>query len=155
MLFGVAFLITLVAPSPSEAREPISPMPTLSACVIGGAKTIYHLSDLPPGAVERLNLFFSEGFADAGAAFNPTDEIKRPAVPQRRFLRAYEHGDKLIVWYEHGGRSYQLHALGMNKWPEPTGLRVSPFAWFGGGNSDELCAASKAFFSGVLTSQEM
>lgn len=155
MFFGMAFLITLVAPAQREAREPISPMPKLSVCAIGKAEAIYHLSDLPSGAVERLKLFFNDGFADAGAAFNPTDGIKRPAVPQRRFLRAYQRGDKLIVWYEHGGRSYQLHALGMNKWPEPTGLRVSPFAWFGGGNSEELCAASKAFFDGVLTSQEM
>lgn len=155
MFFEMAFLIGLVAPLQSESREPIEPMPKLSVCTHIGAKVAYHLSDLPPEAVVRLNRFFKEGFADAGAAFNLTDVIRDHSVPQRRFLRAYQHGDKQIVWYEHGGRGYHLHALGMIKWPGHAGLEVSPFASFGGGNSADLCAASKAFFAGVQTSQEM
>jgi len=155
MLLELALLIGLVAPLQSGFREPIAQMPKLSACTPAGAKAVYHLSDLPPEAVARLKRFFKEGFADAGAPFNSTDVIRDHAVPQRRFLRAYQHGDKQIVWYEHGGRGYHLHALGMIERPEQTGLEVSPFAWFGGGNNADLCAATKAFFAGVQTSQEM
>lgn len=155
MLFELALLIGLVGPLQREFLDPSAPMPKLSACTPVGAKVVYHLSDLQPEAVARLNRFFKEGLADAGAPFNSTDVIRDHAVPQRRFLRAYQHGDKQIVWYEHGGRGDHLHALGMIKWPGQTGLEVSPFAWFGGGNSADLCAASKAFFAGVQTSQEM
>jgi hypothetical protein len=130
----MALLIGLVAPLQSEFRELIVPMPKLSACTPVGAKAVYHLSDLPPEAVVRLNRIFKEGFADAGAAFNSTDVTSDHSVPQRRFSRGYQHGNKQVVWYEHGGRGYHVHALGTIKWPGQTGLEVSPFAWFGGGN---------------------
>lgn len=156
MLLELVIAFTSVGvPLQSTVREPIEPMPKLSACTPVGAKAVYHLGNLPPVAVERLKAFFKEGFADAGTAFNATDVIRNPSVPQRRFLRAYQHGDKWIVWYEHGGRGYHLHALGMIKWPDQTGPKISPFGWFGGGNSAALCAASKAFFDGVEISQEM
>lgn len=145
----------LVVPLQDELREPRVPMPRLSACAPAGARTLHHLSDLPPEAVERLRTFFKEGFADAGAAFNATDVISDPLVPQRRFVRAYQHRDRWIIWYEHGGRGYHLHALGMINGPGQSSPEVSPFAWFGGGNTAQLCSASMAFFDGVQTSQEM
>jgi len=85
MLFELALLIGLVGPLQRESPEPSAPMPKLSACTPVGAKAVYHLSDLQPEAVARLNRFFKEGFADAGAPFNSTDVIRDHAVPQRRF----------------------------------------------------------------------
>ena len=145
----------MVVPQQDKALEPIVPMPRLSDCTQAGSEALERLGDLPSEVVERLNKFFKEGFADAGAAFNPSDFVRDPSVPQRRFLRAYQHGDKWIIWYEHGGRGYHLHALGMLKWKNRQSPEISPFAWFGGGNSDHLGAASIAFFDGVQTSQEM
>jgi hypothetical protein len=55
-----------------------------------------------------------------------------------------------MIWYEHGGRGYHWHAVGMRKQSASRPISLDRNAKYVG-SDDSLCAASKAYFAGART----
>lgn len=151
--FYLVLLAQAVGVRQDAGAQPTPPMPELHACRSAVSSTsVNTLSELPGDAQAELRRFFPEGFADAGFPFNPTDVVGGDTPPQRRFLRAYEQEGDWIIWYEHGGRGYHLHALGLRQ--RKSGRKVDGFARYTGNTAQHLCAATRAFFDGAMTSYD-
>ena len=132
------------------------PPSSIGGCELVDAVRKDTMSQLPDDIRAELLRFFKNDFAEAGAPFNPSDVID-PAhfVPQRRFLRAYRQKGDWIVWYEHGGIGYHLHAVGVRHWHLKSGAAIDSSSRYMGQTARELCAASKAFFDGARTSSDL
>ena len=116
---------------------------------------VTRLHDLPDEVRLTLQTFLQDGggIAEAEGLFNPTDTwIGHPPYPRRRFVRAYGHGNRWIVWYEHGGLGYHLHAIGVIQSQKTA--RMDGNARYVGFDGEQLCAGSRAYFGGAQTSQE-
>lgn len=152
MLAIVAIAWITQIPDVAEERARTT-MPVLEECRLEGATRVDRMSALPAAVSGALRGVIGNGLADAGEPFNASDVVTSdPPVPQRRFLRAYHHGGRWIVWYEHGGIGYHLHAIGLIQRKGRAAPEPYPWANYGGGTATALCAGSRAFFDGAQTS---
>jgi hypothetical protein len=151
-LFGVGALLTAwsgaLAGQPSEQPNFTARLPE---CAFAERPTlVFAMRDAPMIAHEFQRQRVA--IADAGEAFNWTDVVGPPAVPERQFARAYGFGERWIVWYWRGGFGVTLHIREMVEFtPVPGGpmaLRMTPNALGG-----EPCQATQAILDGVRSAQ--
>lgn len=160
MLLVSLMLVGLQAVVGSEGwrERRYSEMPKLAPCEFGQpAQQTLLLEALPKEIQSELSRFFGPagGLVDANGAFNRTDVIDDPKVPQRRFVRAYFVQNTWLIWYEHGGFGYHLHTLALTRWPggrsDQANYRATPESSFTG----DLCVGSKAFLAGARAASDM
>jgi hypothetical protein len=149
MAIGVGLALLLQAASP--VSEHIFPMPRLAPCRLSASTMVTHLRELPDEVRLTLQTFLQEGgIAEADGPFNATDTwLGHPPYPWRRFLRAYRHGIRWVIWYEVGGRGYHLNAIGVIQRKWQTRPEIDEYARYSGFNGQQLCAASRAYFDGA------
>ena len=153
MIINIVFALVLQAASPVAERS-IFRMPRLGQCRLSGSTMVTASGDLPDEVRLTLQTFFHGDIAEAGGPFNATDTwIGNPPYPTRRFIRAYRHGSRWIVWYEAGGRGHSLHAVGVIQRSWQARPEVDTYARYVGFEGRQLCAASRAYFEGAMTSQ--
>jgi hypothetical protein len=103
-------------------------------------------------APEIAAAFKSAGLdiADAGEPFIPFDfeTAEERHLPHRQFVRAYVVGDRVIVWYFHGGRGPHFHVVQLFRLVTATKRR--PFlSLLDGGLAGPLCRATQAMLDGI------
>lgn len=140
-------------PHENSANLSVYQAPSVAECAIAGSKVVYRLADLPDDVRAQLVGAFDDGFAEVETAFDATD-VDSPGRPHRRFIRAYQSGTQWMIWYEHGGRGYHWHAVGMRKQSESRPISLDRNAKYVGGDAS-LCAGSKAYFAGARASEDM
>jgi hypothetical protein len=141
-----ALALLLQHTSPAEAKP--YPMPLLAPCRLNQpAEMIASRRELPAALNAGLSRLFARdgGLSDAGEPFNPSDVITDTTPPQRRFLRAYHAGHHWIIWYEHGGLGYHLHAIGFRQSGDI--FQAVPRERF----VDDPCKASNVILSGSFS----
>jgi hypothetical protein len=156
MLMLLPLIVALqlaIPPHQKAANLSVYQAPIVAECAIPGSKVVYRLADLPGDVRAQLVGAFDDGFAEVETAFDATD-VHYPGRPERRFIRAYQSGTKWMIWYEHGGRGYHWHAVGMRKQSASRPISLDRNAKYVG-SDDSLCAASKAYFAGARASEDM
>ena len=149
MIMGVELAFLLAAPAFAEHN--IFPMPRLGECRLAGSTTVTRLDDLPEAVRSTLNTLVPDGIAEAGGPFNATDVwVGQPPYPRRRFIRAYRHGRRWVIWYEAGGRGHDLHAVGVI--PGRAEAQMSYSGPYSSTDGRQLCAASRVYFGGAASS---
>jgi hypothetical protein len=153
VLFIIAMLLLI---PPSSLQQNFGDSPKLAACEVADAQVVNSFLGMPADVRIGLRRAFKGQFAEENGPFNASDFIDpHNPVPQRRFLRAYKRGNVWLVWYEHGGIGYHLHASGLTKRHDPSSVEMDSDARFIGSTAKDLCAATKAFFEGVRTSSDL
>jgi hypothetical protein len=88
--------------------------------------------------------------ADAGEPYNASDVVGPDYPPERQFVRAYQFGERWIIWYIRGGFGETLHIREMREFSDQSGgpmqLRMTHRALGG-----DPCRATQALLDGVVS----